>query len=56
VVKAVHIYTAVAWIAGARRHPDRRGPPQRPATIREIDGFDADDVAWLRRSAAPRGA
>lgn len=54
-VKAVHIYTAVAWavalllvvVAGDRRSLAR--------TAREIDRFDADDRAWLRRRRAPQG-
>jgi formate dehydrogenase subunit gamma len=54
-VKAVHIYTAVAWavalllvvVAGDRRSLAR--------TAREINRFDADDRAWLRRRRAPQG-
>jgi formate dehydrogenase subunit gamma len=55
-VKAIHIYTAVAWaialvvivVAGDRRSLAR--------TAREIDRFDADDRAWLRRRRpAPQG-
>jgi formate dehydrogenase subunit gamma len=54
-VKAVHIYTALAWIAALAAIlivGDRRSVR---ATIREIDGFDADDIAWLRRRRAPQG-
>ena len=54
-MKAVHIYTALAWIAALAAiliAGDRRSVR---ATIREIDGFDADDVAWLRRRRAPQG-
>jgi formate dehydrogenase subunit gamma len=54
-VKAVHIYTALAWIAALAAIlivGDRRSVR---ATIREIDGFDADDMAWLRRRRAPQG-
>jgi formate dehydrogenase subunit gamma len=54
-LKAIHIYTAVAWaivlllvvLVGDRRALLR--------TAREIDRFDADDRAWLRRRQAPQG-
>lgn len=54
-VKAIHIYTAVAWavalvvivLAGDRRSLAR--------TVHEIDRFDADDRAWLARRGAPQG-
>src|SRR5437763_5863190 len=54
-VKAIHIYTAVGWavalvlvvLVGDRRALVR--------TAREIDRFDADDRAWLRRRGAPQG-
>jgi formate dehydrogenase subunit gamma len=54
-VKGIHIYTAVAWavalvviaLVGDRRSLVR--------TAREIDRFDADDRAWLRRRPAPQG-
>jgi len=54
-VKGIHIYTAVAWavalvlivVAGDRRSLAR--------AAREIDRFDADDRAWLRRRPAPQG-
>ena len=54
-VKAVHVYTALAWIAALAAIlivGDRRSVR---ATIREIDGFDADDRAWLRRRRVPQG-
>ena len=54
-VKSVHIYTALAWIAALAAIlvvGDRRSVR---ATIREIDGFDADDRAWLRRRRVPQG-
>ena len=55
VLKAIHIYTAVAWaialllvfLVGDRRALLR--------TAREVDRFDADDRAWLRRRQAPQG-
>ena len=54
-VKAIHIYTAVAWavalvviaLVGDRRSLAR--------TVHEIDRFDADDRAWLARRGAPQG-
>ncbi|HEY7399254.1 MAG TPA: cytochrome b/b6 domain-containing protein [Gaiellaceae bacterium] len=54
-LKAIHIYTAVAWLValvlvvcfGDRRELGR--------AVREIDRFDADDRAWLRGRAAPQG-
>jgi formate dehydrogenase subunit gamma len=54
-VKGIHIYTAIAWaialvliaLVGDRRALVR--------TAREIDGFDADDRAWLLRRGAPQG-
>jgi len=54
-IKAVHLYTAVAWVlllllivaAG-----DRRGLRR---TLREIDLFDRDDRRWLLGRRAPQG-
>ena len=54
-LKTIHLYTAVAWlvalvvvvIAGDRR--------SLRATLHEIDTFDRDDRAWLRRRPAPAG-
>jgi formate dehydrogenase subunit gamma len=54
-VKTIHLYTAIAWAvalllvvaAGDRRTLLR--------TAREIDRFDANDRAWLRRQPAPQG-
>ena len=54
-LKAVHIYTAIAWLAllvlvvvlG-----DRRGLGR---TLRELDGFDSDDRRWLSGRQAPQG-
>lgn len=54
-VKDVHVYTAVAWIAALAlvvAVGDRRGLRR---TVREIDRFDDDDVRWLRRMQAPQG-
>ena len=54
-LKTIHVYTAIAWaialllvfLVGDRRALLR--------TAREIDRFDADDRAWLRRRQAPQG-
>jgi formate dehydrogenase subunit gamma len=54
-VKAVHIYTAVAWailLALVVLAGDRRGLRR---TLRELDRFDEDDRLWLRRIRAPQG-
>jgi formate dehydrogenase subunit gamma len=54
-LKDIHIYTAVAWavalvlvvVVGDRR--------SLLATAREIDRFDSDDRAWLRRRPSREG-
>jgi formate dehydrogenase subunit gamma len=54
-LKDVHVYTAVAWIAALALvvlAGDRR---RLLATAREIDRFDEDDLAWLARRGAPQG-
>ena len=54
-LKAIHVYTAVAWIAALAlvvAVGDRRALRR---TLRELDVFDADDRAWLRKRAAPQG-
>lgn len=54
-VKAVHIYTALAWLAALLligAFGDRRGLRR---TVRELDLFDADDRAWLRGRRVPQG-
>jgi formate dehydrogenase subunit gamma len=54
-VKDVHIYTALAWIAALAlvvALGDRRGLRR---TLRELDLFDADDRLWLRRVPRPQG-
>jgi formate dehydrogenase subunit gamma len=54
-LKDVHVYTAVAWIAAlvlVVALGDRRN---LRATVRELDRFDDDDVDWLRRRPAPQG-
>jgi formate dehydrogenase subunit gamma len=54
-LKDIHVYTALAWIAALALvvlAGDRR---RLLATAREIDAFDADDLSWLRRRGAPQG-
>jgi formate dehydrogenase subunit gamma len=54
-VKDVHVYTAVAWLAAMSLVAllgDRRGLRR---TLRELDGFDADDRLWLQRINVPQG-
>ena len=54
-LKGIHIWTAVGWavaLALIFLFGDR-GALRR--TAREIDRFDADDRAWLRRRRAPQG-
>ena len=54
-IKNLHVYTAVAWIAALLLVVvlgDRRRLRQ---TLRELDEFDADDLLWLRRRPAPQG-
>jgi formate dehydrogenase subunit gamma len=54
-VKAVHIYTALAWLAAlvfVVAVGDRRGLRR---TMRELDLFDADDRRWLVGGHAPQG-
>ncbi len=55
VVKAVHIDTAIAWILALALVVlvgDRHGLRK---TLRELDGFDADDRLWLKRVPVPQG-
>jgi formate dehydrogenase subunit gamma len=54
-VKDVHFYTALAWIAAIAlvvALGDRRGLRR---TLRELDLFDEDDRLWLRRVPRPQG-
>ena len=53
--KSIHIYTAVVWaiaIVAVALAGNRRAVW---ATVKEIDSFDADDRAWLRRKPVPQG-
>jgi formate dehydrogenase subunit gamma len=54
-LKGIHVWTAVGWavaLAAIFVFGDRRA---LRATAREIDRFDANDRAWLRRRPAPQG-
>jgi formate dehydrogenase subunit gamma len=54
-VKAVHIYTALAWLIAlvlVVAVGDRRGVRR---TLRELDSFDGDDRRWLAGRRAPQG-
>jgi formate dehydrogenase subunit gamma len=54
-VKDIHVYTAVAWLAALALvvlAGDRR---RLLATAREIDSFDDDDLSWLRGRRRPQG-
>jgi formate dehydrogenase subunit gamma len=54
-VKAVHIYTAIAWailIVAVVVLGDRRALRR---TARELDVFDRDDRLWLRGKRRPQG-
>src|SRR6266700_1946193 len=54
-LKGIHIWTSVAWmvaLAAVVAFGDRNALRR---TAREIDRFDADDRAWLRRRPAPQG-
>lgn len=54
-VKDVHVYTALAWLAAivlVAALGDRRGLRR---TLREIEYLDADDRAWLRGRRRPQG-
>ncbi len=54
-LKDLHVYTAVAWIAAlvlVVALGDRR---RLRKTVRELDEFDRDDLDWLRLRPAPQG-
>lgn len=54
-VKDLHVYTALAWIAAlvlVVLLGDRR---RLRETLRELEEFDRDDVLWLRRYPMPQG-
>jgi formate dehydrogenase subunit gamma len=55
VLKAIHLWTAVAWLvalAAVVVLGDRRALRR---TLREVNRFDADDRAWFRDRRRPQG-
>jgi formate dehydrogenase subunit gamma len=55
IVKAIHIYTAVAWLVAlvlVIAIGDRR---RLRETLRDLELFDDDDVRWLRREPVHQG-
>ena len=54
-LKSIHVWAAVVWIVAlvlVVAVGDRRS---LRATLREVDLFDRDDRAWLRRRGTPQG-
>jgi formate dehydrogenase subunit gamma len=54
-LKKIHLYTALAWIAALLlvvALGDRRS---LRATLHELDLWDRDDRAWFRRRSTPQG-
>jgi len=54
-VKAIHLWTAVAWIAALALVVLVGDRPGLRRTLRELDRFDADDRRWLRGRRVPQG-
>jgi formate dehydrogenase subunit gamma len=54
-LKAIHFYTALAWLAALLVVALAGNRRALLAAAREVDRFDADDRAWLRRRSAPSG-
>jgi formate dehydrogenase subunit gamma len=54
-VKSLHIYTAVGWAVALLLIIALGDRAALHRTATEIDTFDRDDRAWLRRRAAPQG-
>jgi formate dehydrogenase subunit gamma len=54
-LKAIHLYTAVAWIAALALVVVFGNRRELVRAAREVDRFDADDRAWLRGRSAPQG-
>jgi formate dehydrogenase subunit gamma len=53
--KAIHFYTAVGWVAALLVVVVVGNQRALLRTAREIDRFDADDLAWLRDRTRPSG-
>jgi formate dehydrogenase subunit gamma len=54
-LKSIHFYTALAWLAALFVVALAGNRRALLAAAREVDRFDADDRAWLRRRPAPSG-
>ncbi len=54
-VKDVHVYTAVVWLAALALVVLLGDRAALRRTLRELDAFDADDRRWLRGGRAPQG-
>jgi formate dehydrogenase subunit gamma len=54
-LKDVHVYTAVAWLAALALVLLAGDRHRLLATAREVDRFDDDDIAWLRGRRTPQG-
>jgi formate dehydrogenase subunit gamma len=54
-VKEIHLYTAIAWLAALAAIVALGDRRSLRATLRELDLFDSDDRGWLRRRRRPQG-
>ncbi len=54
-LKAIHLYTAVAWVAALALIAIFGNRRELRRAAREIDRFDADDRGWLRGRGTPQG-
>jgi formate dehydrogenase subunit gamma len=54
-LKTIHVYTAIAWIAALTLVVVLGDRSSLRATAREIDRFDRDDRNWLRGRGGPQG-
>src|SRR6266852_1012066 len=54
-VKAIHIYTAVAWVIALVLIAVVGNRRRLRSTLRDLDRFDSDDRAWLRGRRVPQG-
>jgi formate dehydrogenase subunit gamma len=54
-LKTIHIYTALAWIAALLLIVAVGDRKSLRTTIHELDLWDRDDRAWFRRRSTPQG-
>jgi formate dehydrogenase subunit gamma len=54
-VKAVHIYTAIAWVVALALVVALGDRASLRRTAQELDLFDRDDLLWLQRIPRPQG-